>query len=157
MNVLDLIDSIDDRARRLLLEVAVHESGHSVISRLVGLPSGKATIRDKDGSGRSYSKHDGGLKTVLVALGGRAATEILLGYASDPGCEVDDDTATRLVEANGFGWDKCFAFDVRQCLLADTHKLIRKHRGKVVLVALGLLAKGTLTAVEIDELMENPS
>jgi hypothetical protein len=150
-----LIESIDARARQLLLEVAVHEAGHSVISRLAGLPSGKATLRDHDGNGRSYSKNDGSLKEVLVALAGRAATEVILGYASDPGCSVDDDKATRLVEANGFGWDKCFAFDVRQCLLADAHALIRRHRGKVAVVALGLLAKGTLSGPEIDALMES--
>jgi hypothetical protein len=153
MNVLDLIGTIDERARKLLLEVAVHESGHSVISRVLGLPSGRATLRDSDGNARSYSKHDGGLKTVLTCLAGRAATEVLLGYASDPGCAVDDDKSVELLEANGFR-DSFYAFDVKMALLADAHALIRKRRGKVALVALGLLAKRTLTASEIDQLIE---
>jgi hypothetical protein len=155
MTASDLIETIDERARALLLEVATHEAGHSVVSRVLGLRSGRATLRDGDGHGRSYSAHDGGLKAVLVALAGRAATEVLLGYASDPGCSVDDDRATRLVEANGFGWDRCFAFDVRQCLLADTHKLVRKHRAKIALVALGLLARGSLSGDEIDRLIQD--
>jgi hypothetical protein len=117
-NVLDVLDTIDEPARRLLLEVAVHESGHSVISRVLGLPSGKATLRDHDGNARSYSKLDGGLKSVLTALAGRAATEVLLGWASDPGCTVDDDKSLALLERNGFG-DGCYAFDVKMALLAD--------------------------------------
>jgi hypothetical protein len=149
----DLIGSIDERARALLLEVAVHESGHSVISRVVGLPSGKATLRDSDGNGRSYSKNDDGLKSVLVALAGRAATEVILGFASDPGCAVDDGKSVELLEANGFR-DSFYAFDVKMALLADVHALIRRHRGAVALVALGLLTKGTLTGEEIDRLLE---
>jgi hypothetical protein len=153
MTAADLIDSaLADRGRRLLVEISVHEAGHSVIARLVGLRGGRATLRDSDGSGRSYSEDDGGLKTVLTALGGRAASECLLGHASDPGCAVDDDKSAALLKRNGFA--DSLAFDVRQALLADAHALIRRHAGTVALVALNLLAKETLTASEIDALME---
>jgi hypothetical protein len=114
-----LIDAaFQDRARALLLEVAVHEAGHSVIARMVGIRVDRATLRDADGDGRTYLEDDGGLKSVLAALAGRAATEVLLGHATDAGCETDDDTALARLQANGFH-DRGFAFDVKMALLAD--------------------------------------
>jgi hypothetical protein len=118
---------------------------YAVISRVVGLPSGYATIRD--GNPRSWCLDDGDLRSILTCLAGRAASLELLGYASDSGCEADDRKAAALLKANGFTLDK------RRSLLADARELIRQHRAAVERVANALLAKEMLTAGEIDQLM----
>jgi ATP-dependent Zn protease len=87
-------------------------------------------------------------RSIVTALGGRAATEVILGYARDEGCLMDDRKAAALLEACGFTIDK------RPSLLADARELIRQHRGAVERVARGLLDRGTLSAGEIDQLME---
>jgi hypothetical protein len=134
-----------------LLEIAIHESGHAVISRVVGLVSGYATI--SDGNPRSYCRDDWGIRTVLTALAGRAAALELMGFASDEGCSADDRKALALIEADGFR-ERFFAFDVRrESLLADARALIRKHRSAVERVALALLERETLSGAEIDKLM----
>jgi hypothetical protein len=151
MTASDLIETIDQRARALLLEVAVHEAGHSVVGRLLGLPCGSATIRD--GHGRSWCRRDGGRNSILVTLAGRSASEVILGFASDPGCQADDDKALALVEAGGIG-DRLQAWDAVTDRLGECHALIRQHRATIAMVALGLLAKGTLTGDEIDQLIQ---
>jgi hypothetical protein len=151
MTAADLIRT----ANRLALEVAVHEAGHAVIARAVGWRGGKVTLQDADGNARNYYHVDDdrtSLKEALVGLGGRAATEVLLGHASDPGCAIDDAKIGQVLEANGFG-DKGFAFDVRMALLADVHALIRRHQAAVALVAVNLLARETLSGAEIDQLV----
>jgi hypothetical protein len=86
---------------RLLLEVAIHEAGHSVIARVLGLRAGGAALCDHDGVARAYFADDGSIENVLAVLACRAATEVLLGYASDSGCSVDDSQALALLEAGG--------------------------------------------------------
>jgi ATP-dependent Zn protease len=135
---------------RLLLEVAFHEAGHSVIARVLGLRSGRATLCDHDGVARAYFADDGSVDNVLAVLAGRAATEVILGYASDYGCSIDDDQALALLKAHGR--EPWYAKIVQRQCLDDARALIRRHRGAVERVADALLAKETLTAREIDAL-----
>jgi hypothetical protein len=130
---------------RFLLEVAVHEAGHSVIARVLGLKAGRATLRDFDGVARSYfADHP------VAVLAGRAATEVLLGYASDDGCSRDDAKARWLLttENGHIERELRYARTLRQA-----RKLIRAHRGAVERVAQELLDRVTLSASEIDRLM----
>jgi ATP-dependent Zn protease len=131
---------------RLLLEVAVHEAGHSVIARVVGLRSGRATLSDHDGVARAYFADDGSLNNVVAVLAGRAATEVILGRASDYDCSIDDDIAKRMLAAKGF-----VGFGMRTKLY-DARALIRQHRAAVERVARALLVRGTLSGDEIDAL-----
>jgi hypothetical protein len=55
----------------------VHEAGHSVLARVLGLRAGRATIRDSDGRAKSYFSPGDSIDGVLAALAGRAATEEL--------------------------------------------------------------------------------
>ena len=137
--------------RRILTEVAVHEAGHSVIARVLGLPAGTATLCDHDGVARSYFRDDGSIANVLAVLAGRAASMELLGRACDYGCSIDDAFALRLLEAQGR--EPWYAKIVRRQVLADTRALIRRHRAAVERVARALLERETLTAAEIDKLM----
>jgi ATP-dependent Zn protease len=135
------------------LEVALHESGHSVVARALGVRSGRATLCDHDGVARSYFSDDEGIASVMAILAGRAATLEILGRADDEGCSLDDAQALRLIEADGFR-ERFFAFDVRpQALLAHARELVRQHRRAVEAVANALLAKETLSAAEINQLM----
>jgi ATP-dependent Zn protease len=138
------LTSDDDDQR--LVEIALHEAGHAVISRLVGLPSGTATLCDHDGVARSYVQDDGGTKSALVALAGRAATEVILG--TDGGCGLDDAKAINLLNGNSYA---------RGSLLAQARELIRQHCAAVERVAHVLLDRGTLSGAEIDRLMVDGS
>jgi hypothetical protein len=68
---------------RLLLEVAVHEAGHCVIARVVGLPGGEATIRD--GNAYAHWKTDGTVRHAIALLAGRAASDELIGRTTASG------------------------------------------------------------------------
>jgi ATP-dependent Zn protease len=133
------------------IEVAIHEAGHSVIARVLGLKAGGATIRD--GNASSYFEDDGSINNVIAIVAGRAATQVILGRADDFGCSIDDDQAMTLLLADGLR-SPWYARYMRKYLLDDTRLLIRQHRRAVEAVARALLAKETLTASEIDQLME---
>jgi hypothetical protein len=135
-------DGIPNRVR-----VGVHEAGHSVVSRIVGLPSGEATI--KDGEARSYLTDDHGIRSILVALAGGCAEKILLGDVVELGCKDDDAKVVRLLAANGFT-DTTLT---RRALADECRDLVRKHRGAIAEVALQLLIRETLTADELNDIV----
>ena len=136
---------------RLLLEIALHEAGHAVIARVVGLKSGEAVITDRDGY--AHWKADNSIRHVITLLAGRAASDVILGRTTESGYAGDNEKIMRLLEADGFR-ERFFAFDVsRDALLAHARALIRKHRDAVERVARALLERETLTARKIDKLM----
>lgn len=139
------MSEIDRRVR-----TATHEAGHATISRALGLPSGEATIGD--GRARSYLADDHGIRSILVALAGGIAEEVLLGDANEVGCLRDHEKVNRLLTANHFT-DSALA---SAALRDECRDLVRKHRGTIAVIALQLLAKETLTADEIDALMGSP-
>jgi hypothetical protein len=151
-SIADLIDTIDPLARKLLLIAAVHEAGHCVIGRVVGLRGGSATLRDENGDCYTWCDGDGGIRTILTALAGRAATEELLGWSSDATCESDDATVAALLEARGFDPLAC-----RDTLLANVRDRVRRHVGAVALVALHLIGRVGLSGDEIDRLLTDPT
>jgi hypothetical protein len=55
----------------VMREVAVHEAGHSVIARVLGLSAGRATLCDYDGVARTYFSNGGGINSFLAILAGR--------------------------------------------------------------------------------------
>jgi hypothetical protein len=136
----------------LELEIAVHEAGHAVIARVLGLEGGAATlVADESGRAQAAWTADNSIKDIMASLGGRAATEVLLDRASDEGCSFDDERAMGLLESNGFRG----CFDARRCLLGDTRRLAERHKAAIALVAIALLDRETLTGGEIDELLED--
>jgi ATP-dependent Zn protease len=142
----------DDQDERI--EVALHEAGHAVIARIVGLIGDRATIVPKGTArGKAWWRDDDGIKSVLACLAGRAATEVILGYASDEGCSSDDVEAMRLIQAPGWRREEWYCRKVYDDLLEQARKLIRQNRGAVERVAHALLDRGVLSAAEIDVLM----
>jgi hypothetical protein len=118
------------------------------------LRSGLATVRDHDGRPRAYFCPGDCIDGVLAVLGGRAATEELLGYADDFGCSTDDREALDLLMAPGIiEREPWYAKVVRRQLLAQARGLIRRHRDAVERVADALLDRQTLTGSEIDQLL----
>jgi hypothetical protein len=134
-------------------EIAIHEAGHAVVARALGLPSGRVTMFDHDGNARCYFRDDGSIGYVLAVLAGRAATEGILGYATAAGCSFDDGlAANRLMAA---GRDLPAAKIAFHDCLGHAKCLIRcLHRPAVERVARALLERETLSGAEIDRLME---
>jgi ATP-dependent Zn protease len=140
----------------LRVEVALHEAGHAVISRVVGLVASKATIVARGNiKGTACWKNDDGIKSVLACLAGRAATEVILGHATDEGCQGDDEQAMRLLTiGNGhIEREDWYARKVRDDLLRECRKLVRQHRGAVEAVANAMLDRETLSGWEIDRII----
>ena len=129
---------------RLRLEVAIHEAGHAVLARALGLRSGRATLRDHDGGARAYFIPGDSIDGVLAVLGGRAASLELLGVADEFGLLMADKFVQR---------EPWYARIVRRQLIAQARDLVRKHRDAVERVADALLDRGTLTGREIDRLV----
>jgi hypothetical protein len=111
-----------------------------VLARVLGLKAGRATIRDHDGRARARLDPGDRIDGVLAVLGGRAATEELLGVADDFGCSGDD--------ARALEWLPALSSANR-----GTRALVRKHRDAVERVARELLERGTLSGREIDQLI----
>src|SRR4030095_211549 len=82
--------------------VAAHEAGHSVISRVLKLPSGRAVI---DGEPRAYLKDDGGLASLLCAMGGSAGERELIGEISLAGTAGDAQKVQALLDKLGIDSD----------------------------------------------------
>jgi hypothetical protein len=74
--------------------IALHEAGHAVISRVLQLPSGAATI---DGDPCAYLRDDHGLASLLTAMAGSAAERELTGVAG--GTNGDRPKVMRLLDA----------------------------------------------------------
>jgi hypothetical protein len=142
---------------QLRLEIAIHEAGHSVAARVLGLKAGRATLCDYDGVARAYFSDREGITSVMAILAGRAATLELLGCASDHGCSIDDAKALRLLLADGLrsSWRARYMWID---LLNDTRLLLRghRHRRAVEAVANALLERETLSGREIDDLIRPP-
>jgi ATP-dependent Zn protease len=121
--------------------VAIHEAGHAVISRVLQLPSGRATIDGKPGA---YLTDDGGLASLLTALAGSAAEVELLGLASVGGVTGDRPKILRLLDTLHIDCDSAWLV---------TRQLVRANEAAIRSVADALLQHGTLAGPQIDALM----
>jgi hypothetical protein len=122
--------------------ISIHEAGHAVISRVLQLPSGKATIDGKPGA---YLRDDHGLASLLTALAGSAAEVELLGLASAGGVDGDMPKVTRLLDTLHVDSDTCWLI---------TRQLVQLHRDRIAAVAAALLQHGELSGAEIDAIVE---
>jgi ATP-dependent Zn protease len=147
----------DDDHRRI--EIALHEAGHAVISRVVGLIGGRATVVPHGtAGGRAWYRDDDGVKLILAALAGRAATEVILGRADEFGCSTDDAEVWRLLTTSPYiereGW---YAKQIRRELLCECRRLCRQHRAAIEAVAHELLAREMLSGWQIDQIVAQAS
>jgi hypothetical protein len=125
--------------------ISIHEAGHAVISRVLRLPSGAATI---DGAPCAYLQDDNGIASLLTALAGSAAERELLGLASDDGVTGDRPKVLQLIDALGVDSDTCWLV---------TRQLVRANEVAIRSVADALLQHGELSGARIDALLMSGS
>jgi ATP-dependent Zn protease len=123
--------------------IALHEAGHAVISRVLQLPSGAATI---DGAPRAYLQDDHGLASLLTAMAGSAAERELVGVAG--GTDGDRPKVERLLAALNLDSDTAWLV---------TRQLVELHRERIAAVAEALLQHGSLSGAQIDALLTSGS
>jgi hypothetical protein len=136
---------------RLLLEIALHEAVtlSSPASSACAVASPRLFTTGMAMPAAPISRTTAA--TTIAVLAGRAATEELLGYASDEGCSVDDAQAIALLMAPGLVEREPWYAQGRAPIVARPGRgLIRKHRAAVECVARELLDRGTLSGAEID-------
>ena len=131
------------------IRVAVHEAGHAVVSCILGLPSGRVAIGPKP---IAYNYCDGAIRSIITALAGRAAEDVILGgplieNGIEQGSESDDKHAADLLDCNGF-WASARLFP-----MDEARRLVARHRVAVERVAAALLIEGMLTGEQVDDLM----
>jgi hypothetical protein len=125
--------------------ISIHEAGHATLSRVLRLPSGRATI---DGSPCAYLKDDHNLGSLLTAMAGSAAERELIGLASDGGVDGDRPKVLQLIDALGVDSDTCWMV-MRQ--------LVRANEVAIRSVADALLERGELSGAQIDALLTSGS
>jgi hypothetical protein len=123
--------------------ISIHEAGHAVISRVLRLPSGAATI---DGEPRAYLQDDHNLASLLTAMAGAAAERELTGVAG--GMDGDRPKVLALIDALGVDSDTCWLI---------TRQLVELHRERIAAVAQALLQHGELSGAQIDALLTSGS
>jgi ATP-dependent Zn protease len=156
----------------LRFATAIHEAGHAVIGRVLGLPCGAVTIEPSDDDqelghavvgdpGRVWQRGDGPRrplieKSCVCLYAGREAERIIAGSA-EVGDGPDCTKATSLICIIGVRgatfvsddvWDR---YEAR--LRARSRALVSKHRAQIERVAHALTARGKLTSEQVDELI----
>jgi hypothetical protein len=156
--------------------IAIHEAGHAVIGRVLGLKCGGASIisdYEDHSAGRAYTYGEATLAEwcesgrklqlrdaaccyramVMTLMAGIEAENDCLGG----NCGGDDWDRVEIAKARdeinypGDGDEAWFHYLDR--LRAKTRGLVRRHRNKIERVAIALQTRKTLTAEEIDRLL----
>jgi hypothetical protein len=150
-----------DESRR----TAIHEAGHAVIGRILGMVCGHATIRaEHDSSGHAVTEDPWSTVSAWERAGkfrdeasvwrGRimtfqagSATEIEILGACGGGDEDDRYQISLMAEPYGRAEDKL------EALRRHTHRLIRRHRVAIERVANALIDRKRLGARQLDALV----
>ena len=130
---------MDDRAWR----VAVHEAGHSVAARLMGLPCGGASCWPDPFAefSRSCGEH-----SVVALMAGAVAESLVLGDYDEVGVMVDwDNASARLLDLGHF--------DGGDALWLWTFEFLAPHQRLIERLAAKLFHARSLSGDEIDALV----
>jgi cell division protease FtsH len=161
-------------SRRLKMDnlkrrIAVHEAGHAVIGRALGLPVGQVTIREnEDARGRAqisdpiatWRRGDGPRAklansfVVMLFAGGEAERILLRGPSELDGNDCRRATAC-LAEAGAVPGASVGDehFDRHEASLRRrATTLVRQHRSRIEQLAEALVERETLTSLEVDAL-----
>jgi hypothetical protein len=133
---------VDDDLR---WRVSIHEAGHCVAARLMGLPCGSATIVAPDP--HAMFARDCGAPSIIALLSGAIAESLLLGDYDDVGVEVDWERASARPDALGCDGDDA---ELWWCYTAS---LLEEHRGLIERLATELFHAGWLSGYQIDALL----
>ncbi|MDO9416219.1 hypothetical protein [Pararhizobium sp.] len=154
------LDPVDQR------HLSIHEAGHAVVGRALGMACGHVTIvKDDDSAGHSITDdpyfilqawEDAGryrdfssvmTGRIMAYMAGAEAETVILGFSR--GGDGDDREQAMLM-AEDMGKDETFLSRARR----QTRRVVRRHRAAIEAVAAELLASGTLQALEVDRLFE---
>jgi hypothetical protein len=123
--------------------IAVHESGHAVCARLLGLPSGGASIEPD-----AYAEFAGdcGAASICALMAGAVAEGVVLGGYDSVGLKEDWRRATERLRRLGYD-------DGGAMLWGWTIDLMREHQDQIVRLATELWRASWLDQAEIDALL----
>jgi len=150
---------------------AYHEAGHAVTGRVLTLPCGYATIRpdyakaiaghvitpepyaclsewERRGKVRDSGNAVWYARIITYMAGAEAEKELLDSTVIGDGDDRDQIALMAEELPGGADWDK-----LEPRLRAMARMLVRRHRGRIELVARALLAKTTLSAKALDKLV----
>jgi cell division protease FtsH len=117
LELIDLTEAVapaDNRNLSLLEQCAIHEAGHAVIARALGISVKRVTILQTAVAGGTTTldthgvpQTRGGIESmVMVGLAGRSADE-LLGHGASAGAAQDLQSATHLLASAHAAWGLC--------------------------------------------------
>jgi hypothetical protein len=124
--------------------VAIHEAGHCVAARLMGLPCGSASIVEPDP--HAMFARDCGAESIVALMAGAISEALVLGDYDDVGVEVDWKRASARLERLGY-------FDGGDALWAWTTALLEPHVDVIERLATALMGARWLSGDEIDALV----
>jgi hypothetical protein len=121
--------------------IAIHEAGHSVAARLMGLPCGAASVWPDPLAefSRSCGEH-----SVCALMAGAVAESLILGDYDEIGVMVDWRRASALMDDLGCDDDALWRL---------TFDLMAEHCGLIVRLAIKLFHARWLSGDEIDALV----
>jgi hypothetical protein len=125
----------------LLWRVCIHEAGHAVGARLLGVPSGAVWLRPRP---HAEFSHQGGAASVCAIMSGGAAERLVFGDFI--GIEVDRRNAAALMDELGVD-------DGGAALWAWTFAVLAPHLDLIVRVAEVLWDVKALDGDQIDALL----
>jgi hypothetical protein len=146
---------------------AYHEAGHAVIARVLGVEVFKASVKPSYGKKPSRGRvlHEGLtargtqrryfntprklIASILIAMAGRAAEDVLIGFPSDGGDNGDVKNIEKWLSRVG---DRA-RFEKR--FRKMSHMLVWRHADAIRRVAAHLVDSETLKQDQIDRLISN--
>lgn len=154
---------------------AVHEAGHAVIARILGLACGDVTIRTDGDDELGYTVVRNPLKTwhrgdgqrrplaeahCMSLYAGAEAERVILG-AADVGDSADRSKATSCLSEIGVPGARYISDDIWQRYEARLRRkardLVSRHWDKIERVAQELQKHKTLSAERVDALLQLPA
>lgn len=123
--------------------ISVHEAGHCVAARLLGLSAGEASIIEP--GAHAVFDCDCGAPSIVALLAGSVAESLAFGDYDAHGGSVDWRNAWERLEHLGY--------EDGQALWDYTHDLLRPYTGLVKLVAAKLERARLLDGGELDRLI----
>jgi hypothetical protein len=129
----------------LAWHIAVHESGHAVAARLMGLPGCGGASAEPDGAYAVFPG-DCGAHSVAALMAGACAEAIVLGDFDPHGLAVDRELAAAEMECVG-------VVDGGETLWEFTFDLLAPYETLITSLAAELWRAGSLDGGEIDAVM----
>ena len=127
--------------------VSIHEAGHCVAARLMGLPCGSASIVEPDP--HAMFARDCGGESIVALMAGAVSEALVHGDYDEVGVEVDWERASALMDALGH--------DDGDALWAWTFDLLEPHVGVIERLATKLFHAGWLDGDAIDAVLYYPA